>query len=65
MAMNRYQPSDTITFEGRSTVVSLWAAQCEKYGERTCHRAKELGIWQAYSWRDYYDTAKQIGLALL
>ena len=65
MAMNRYQPSDTITFEGHSTVVSLWAAQCEKYGERTCHRAKELGIWQAYSWRDYYDTAKQIGLALL
>ena len=65
MAINEVRADELITFEGHSTMVSLWAAQCKKYGERTCHREKELGIWQSYSWNDYYETAKKIGLALL
>ncbi|MBU2980250.1 long-chain fatty acid--CoA ligase [Lentibacter algarum] len=54
-----------ITVEGHDTVVKLWAAQCARYGKRTAHREKELGVWQSYSWADYYDHAKRIGLALL
>ncbi|TCK04308.1 AMP-dependent synthetase/ligase [Marinobacterium mangrovicola] len=56
---------DVISFDGHSTIVSLWVARCAEYGERTCHREKKLGIWHAYSWREYYETSKKIGLALL
>lgn len=56
---------DFSVFRGHRTTVSLWAAQCAKYGARTCHREKKLGIWQEYSWTDYYETAKKIGLALM
>lgn len=56
---------DLTSFRGHRTMVSLWAAQCAKYGARTCHREKKLGIWQEYSWTDYYETAKKVGLALM
>lgn len=65
MEMSHVNFDDVIAFEGHSTIVSLWADRCAMYGDRTAHREKELGIWQAYSWRDYYDTAKKIGLALM
>ncbi|WP_327442512.1 AMP-dependent synthetase/ligase [Tropicibacter naphthalenivorans] len=56
---------DFRTFKGQRTVVGLWAQQCAHYGARVCHREKKLGIWQEYSWTDYYQTARQIGLALM
>lgn len=65
MEMSRVNPADDITYDGHSTVVSLWADRCAKYGDRVCHREKQLGIWQAYSWRDYYDNARKIGRALM
>ncbi|MAM60350.1 long-chain fatty acid--CoA ligase [Maritimibacter sp. UBA3975] len=63
--MSRVTSDDTIAFEGHTTIVSLWADRCAKYGARTCHREKQLGIWKSYSWSDYYETSKKIGLALL
>jgi long-chain acyl-CoA synthetase len=39
--------------------------RCRKYGDRAAHREKKLGVWQEYSWNDYYNGAKRIGLALL
>lgn len=65
MEMSPLTTDDLTTFQGHRTMVSLWAAQCAKYGDRTCHREKKLGIWQEYSWREYYETAKKIGLALM
>lgn len=65
MEMSPLTTDDLTTFRGHKTMVSLWAAQCAKYGDRTCHREKKLGIWQEYSWREYYETAKKIGLALM
>ncbi|WP_238366053.1 AMP-dependent synthetase/ligase [Mesobacterium pallidum] len=53
-----------IAVDGHDTVVALWAERCKTYGERTAHREKELGIWQAYSWRTYYESARAVGLAL-
>jgi len=47
------------------TVVKLWRQQCLERGERIAHREKDLGIWQSYSWRDYYEHARAIGVALL
>lgn len=54
-----------ITFDGHDTIVKLWADRCARYGERVCHREKELGIWQEYSWAEYYAAARRIGLALM
>ncbi|HEX5676983.1 MAG TPA: long-chain fatty acid--CoA ligase [Alcanivorax sp.] len=50
---------------GCDTVVKLWRQQCLERGERIAHREKDLGIWQSYSWRDYYENARAIGVALL
>ncbi len=39
---------------------------CEKYGNKhKAMRQKRFGIWQAYSWQDYYLNAKYLALGLL
>jgi len=50
---------------GCDTVVKLWRQQCLERGKRIAHREKDLGIWQSYSWQDYYENARAIGVALL
>jgi len=50
---------------GCDTVVKLWRQQCLERGERIAHREKDLGIWQSYSWQDYYQHARAIGVALM
>lgn len=60
--------TDTTTptlLHGCDTVVKLWRQQCLERGDRIAHREKDLGIWQSYSWRDYYENARAIGVALL
>ncbi|MGX9352598.1 AMP-dependent synthetase/ligase [Shimia sp. W99] len=46
------------------TVPKLFAKRCEQLGDKTAHREKDLGIWRAYSWKDYWNHAKWIGLGL-
>jgi len=55
---------DPITVEGCNTVVALWAQRCAAQGGEIAHREKTLGIWQAYSWQDYFEGARAVGLAL-
>ncbi|MDA5557620.1 AMP-dependent synthetase/ligase [Shimia sp. MMG029] len=50
--------------DGCDTMVSLFQKRCEQLGARTAHREKDLGIWQSYSWRDYWEHAKWIGMGL-
>tara|TARA_B100000676_G_scaffold278545_1_gene301104 strand:- start:79 stop:1893 length:1815 start_codon:yes stop_codon:yes gene_type:complete len=50
---------------GCDTVVKLWRQQCLERGTRIAHREKDLGIWQSYTWQDYYEKARAIGVALL
>ncbi len=50
--------------DGVDTCVALFAQRCAKLGKRTAHREKDFGIWQAYSWADYYDAAENIGMGL-
>jgi long-chain acyl-CoA synthetase len=39
---------------------------CEKYGVRhKAMRYKHYGIWQSYSWKDYYEQVKYLALGLL
>jgi len=65
MEMSRVDITKYLSFDGHETMTSLWADRCAKYGDRVAHREKELGIWQAYSWREYYESARKIGRALM
>lgn len=53
-----------VHIDGHMTVPALFRARCTENGARTAHREKDLGIWQAFSWSDYYDHARLIGLGL-
>jgi long-chain acyl-CoA synthetase len=57
-------PEQTIAVEGNTTVPGLFRYRCKEYGDRVAHREKDLGIWKAYSWNDYYDHACQVGAGL-
>ncbi|NOD33896.1 MULTISPECIES: long-chain fatty acid--CoA ligase [unclassified Ruegeria] len=50
--------------DGCITISELFQHRCAELGERTAHREKDLGIWISYSWADYWQHAKWIGLAL-
>ncbi len=50
--------------DGVDTCVAFFAQFCAELGNRTAHREKDFGIWQAYSWADYYEAAQNIGMGL-
>ncbi len=50
--------------DGCLTICELFQSRCAELGNRTAHREKDLGIWKSYSWTDYWQHAKWIGLAL-
>ncbi|MEZ5791266.1 MAG: long-chain fatty acid--CoA ligase [Nitratireductor sp.] len=50
---------------GCDTMAKLFRKQCQLQGKRTAHREKNLGIWEAHGWDDYYERSKWIGLALI
>ncbi len=52
------------THLGCDTMAKLFRHQCKRYGDRIAHREKDLGIWQSYSWTEYYTRAKQIAYGL-
>nr|WP_246139544.1 long-chain fatty acid--CoA ligase [Phaeobacter marinintestinus] len=54
-----------LTVDGCTTIPKLFAHRCTTLGTQTAHREKDMGIWKSYSWRDYWDHAKWIGLGLV
>lgn len=49
-----------------STLPQLLQQMVIKYGDKkVAMRVKELGIWQAYTWKDYYETVKHFSLGLV
>jgi long-chain acyl-CoA synthetase len=59
-------PADApIAMDGCDTVVKLWAKRCHELGDKTAHREKELGVWQSYSWTDYFNGARNAALGLI
>ena len=50
--------------DGADTLCKLWSTRCRNLGQRTAHREKEYGIWKSFSWDQFYDRARQIGLGL-
>ena len=55
---------DYSTYLGCTTMPQLFRHQCKRFGGRTAHREKDLGIWNSYSWNEYYQRAKWLGLGM-
>ena len=48
----------------RDTFPKLVRENAERFGRRVAIREKDYGIWQSYTWRDYFDQARLIALGL-
>lgn len=57
--------SKPIEIEGCDTIPKLFRHRVEVRGQRTAMREKNFGIWESYSWDDYYGKAKEVGLGLV
>lgn len=54
-----------VEIDGCDTLPKLFRQNCKKFGAKTAIREKDFGIWEAFSWLDYYDQARRVGCALL
>ena len=63
--VNSMSEMDYTSLAGCQTMAALFQKRCQQYGDRIAHREKHFGIWQAYSWNDYYCHAQWIALALV
>ncbi len=52
-------------FDGCDTLVKLFRQRCQELGTKVAHREKDYGIWLSYTWEDFYEHARLIGLGLL
>jgi long-chain acyl-CoA synthetase len=52
-------------FDGCDTLAKLFRQRCQELGETIAHREKDYGIWLSYSWNDFYEHARLLGLGLL
>ena len=50
--------------ENPGTIPQIIRANSEKRGQRAAMCMKRLGIWQRYSWQDYYQNVKYLSLGL-
>ena len=46
------------------TIPQLLRQRAAMHGEELALREKEYGIWNPYSWRHYYETARAVALGL-
>ncbi len=51
--------------DGCDTLAKLFRQRCQELGGKVAHREKDYGIWLSYTWSDFYDHARLIGLGLL
>ena len=54
-----------VVIDGCDTFAKLFRQNCKARGDAIAMREKDLGIWRAFSWTEYYDRARQVGVALL
>ncbi|MGO4839256.1 AMP-binding protein, partial [Rhizobiaceae sp. 2RAB30] len=52
-------------FDGADTLVKLFQTRCQELGPKVAHREKDYGIWLSYSWTDFYEHSRLIGLGLM
>jgi len=58
-------PDQLLEMDGCSTLPRLFRQRCRELSTRVAHREKDMGIWQAFTWQDYFNNAKWIGLGLV
>jgi long-chain acyl-CoA synthetase len=63
-AINAEPGSRPVLVDGADTIPRLFQHRCKQDPARVAHREKTLGIWRAFSWDDYWNHAKWIGLGL-
>jgi len=51
--------------EARDTIPQIIKSNYQKWGSRTAMCMKKFGIWQRYSWEDYYQNVKYLSLGLI
>ena len=54
-----------MSIETSATIPQIIAANSENWGGRTAMCMKKFGIWQRYSWADYYNNIKYFSLGLV
>ncbi|HBH86966.1 MAG TPA: long-chain fatty acid--CoA ligase [Syntrophaceae bacterium] len=65
MVLHSMSNEEMISSLTQYTLPQILMKQAERYGnEEIAIREKAYGIWQRYSWRDYYRYVKQVGLGL-
>ena len=47
------------------TIPQIIKSNYEKWGQQTAMCMKKFGVWQRYSWKDYYETVKYFSLGLI
>ncbi|MEO3384772.1 long-chain fatty acid--CoA ligase [Mesorhizobium sp. CAU 1741] len=52
-------------FDGCDTLAKLFLQRCRELGPKVAHREKDYGIWLSYTWTDFHEHARLIGLGLL
>ena len=59
-------PQDVIEALAKKTLPQILAAQAERFGKsETAIRDKAYGIWQSYTWEDYFHYVRLTGLGFL
>ena len=51
--------------ENRNTIPQIIQGNYKKWGHQTAMCMKKFGIWQRYSWKDYYENVKYFSLGLV
>ena len=64
VAINAEPGSLPVLLDGADTISRLFAQRYTAEPDRIAHREKTLGIWRAFTWGDYWQHAKWIGLGL-
>ena len=52
-------------FDGCDTLVKLFRQRCLELKTKVAHREKDYGIWLSYTWNDFLEHARLIGLGLV
>jgi long-chain acyl-CoA synthetase len=57
-----YEP---VLIEGCDTVIKLFRHRVKQLGDKVAMREKNFGIWETFTWTEYGQKAREIGLGLI
>ncbi len=57
--------ADSVLVDGCATVSQLFWKRVTENGDKLALREKDFGIWNEYTWADYGDAARKVGLGLM